>query len=275
MSYCINSFINTDKEVVSYEKRLSICTKPNGFSFSVVSNDDELLALGDVDCDIAAPMPQLLSTVKDVFNRVGIKTFGLGDVELVVPSRHFVWIPMHLYDESKNREYVEAIHKLAVGESVFADYNASAGAYLVFVADSNMVSAFKIAISGIKIRAQHCKLVNADTLDASQMKSLMVLNLREKETDFAVFVNHKLQLSNTFDCANMDETLYYALNINKQLRLDDVPLTVALCGDTDRDGFNKVREFFDNVALYTGRNLSIATEELRRAPIYRYALILS
>lgn len=275
MSYSINSFINTDKDVASHEKRLSICILSNGFSFSVISKKDELLALGDIECDMAAPMSQLLITVKEIFNKLGILTFGLDEVELVVPSRHFVWIPMHLYDEAKNRDYVEAIHKLAVGETVFADYNASAGAYLVFVADSNIVSAFRIAIPGLKVRAQHSKLVNADTLDASQMKSLMVINMRGKESDFAIMVNRKLQLSNSFDCTNLDETLYHAVNINKQMRLDDLPLTVALCGDTDRDGYNRVREFFDSVALYTGRNLSMSNEELRRAPVYRYALILS
>ena len=73
----------------------------------------------------------------------------------------------------------------------------------------------------------------------------------------------------------MDETLYHAVNINKQLRLDDVQLNVALCGDVNRESFGRVREFFNNVMLYTGSNLKLPTEEMRRAPIYRYALILS
>ena len=275
MSYRISSLINTDKEVASYEKRLSICTKPNGFSFSVVAGDDELLALCDVECDMAAPMPQLLTDVRGALDDAGIKSFGMKDAELVVPSRHFVWIPVHLYDESKMRGYVEAIHKTVVGEGVFADYNAAAGAYLVFVADSALVSVFRIAIAGLKVRSQHSKIVNADTLDASNMKSLMVINLRDGESDFAIMVNRKLQLSNTFGCANLDETLYHAVDINKQLRLDDLPLTVALCGEADREIYGRVREFFDDVVLYTGRNLSMSSEALRRAPVYRHALILS
>lgn len=146
---------------------------------------------------------------------------------------------------------------------------------MVFAIDSNLVSAFRIALPGLKVRSQHSKMVNNDTIDASQMKSLMVINMRGAETDFAVFVNRKLQLSNTFDCANLDETLYHAVNINKQLRLDDLQLNVALCGDVNRESFGRVREFFNNVMLYTGSNLQLPTEEMRRAPIYRYALILS
>ena len=275
MSYRINSFIKSDKEVASYEKRLSICISSNGFSFSVVSKDDELLALGDIECDMNASMSQLLGDIKGAFNEVGLKTFGLKETELVVPARYFVWIPMHLYDETKNSQYIDSIHKIAVGESVFADYNAAAGAQLIFVANSTLVSTFRIAVTGIRVRAQHSKLVNADTLDASQMKSLMVINLREKESDFAIFVNRKLQLSNTFDCSNLDEMLYHAVNINKQLRLDDLPLTVALCGETKREDYSRVREFFNDVALYTGHNLAMSTDDLRRAPIYRYALTLS
>ena len=114
-----------------------------------------------------------------------------------------------------------------------------------------------------------------ETLDASQMKSLLIMNVREGETDFAVFCNRKLQLSNTFDCANIDEALYYAVNINKQLRLDDAPLTVALCGEVDKQAFDRVHEFFSDVVLYTGRNLSMDSDALRCAPVYRYALTLS
>lgn len=275
MSYRINSFIKTDKEVASYEKRLSICVMPNGFSFSVVSSQGELIALCDVDCALSQSMSQMLGNIKGVFSEIGLATYGMKETELIVPARHFVWIPIHLYDETKNHDYLEAIHKLEVGESVFADYNTAANAQLVFVADSNLVSAFRIALPGLKVRAQHSKLVNPDTIDASHMKSLMVINLREKETDFAVFVNRKLQLSNTFDCANLDETLYHAVNINKQLHLDDVPLSVALCGNVDKDQYHRVHEFFNNVALYTGRNLQLSSEQMRRTPIYRYALILS
>ena len=275
MSYRINSFIKSDKEVVSYEKRLSICPKSNGFSFSVVSKNEELVALGDVDCDMNVAMAQLLATVKSAFSELGIHTFDMKETELVVAARHFVWIPMHLFDESKNRDYIEAIHKIAVGESVFVDYNVAAGAYLVFVADSNMVSAFRIAMPGLKVRAQHSKLVNTDCLDACNMKSLMLVNMRDKEVDFDIFVNRKLQLSNTFDVANIDEMLYHAVNINKQLRLDDVPLTVAICGDVDRAIFGRLKEFFGNVVLYTGHNYQISSDALRRAPVYRYASILS
>ena len=64
-------------------------------------------------------------------------------------------------------------------------------------------------------------------------------------------------------------------NINKQLRLDDLPLTVALCGETKREDYSRVREFFNDVALYTGHNFAMSTDDLRRAPIYRYALTLS
>lgn len=275
MSFRINSFIKADKDVVSHEKKLSICITSNGFSFSVVSQKEDVIALGDVEGDMTLPMAQLLGNVKSVFAEVGLTTYGMKEAELVVPTRHFVWIPIHLYDETKNRDYVEAIHKLAANEGVFADYNAAAGAHLVFVADTNLVTTFRIAIPGLKIRAQHSKMVNNETVDASQMKSLMLINIRGKESDYAIIVNRKLQLSNTFDCSNTDETLYHALNINKQLRLDDVPLCVALCGDIDRESFEHVREFFADVALYTGRNLQLSTDELRQAPLYRYAINLS
>lgn len=271
----LTSFFSSNKEVASYEKRLSICLKSNGFSFSVIRNNEELISLGDVECDITAPMSQLLTTIKTVFDEAKIPLFGMREAELVFPTRHFVWIPIHLYDETKNREYIEALYKIEIGEAVFSEYNAANAAQLIFTAAGNVVSAFRIAIPGMKVRAQHGKMVNSEAVEASHMKSLIVMNVRDGMTDYAVFCNKKLQISNTYDCANFEEAVYHAINLNKQFHLDDVQLTLAMCGDVDRNSYTMAKSFFKDVALYTGRNLQLDGESLRSAPIYRYALILS
>ena len=67
MSYNINSLIKSEKVVGSYEKRLSICLSSNGFSFSMTSLHDELLAFGEVTCNLSASMSDLLLDIKSVF----------------------------------------------------------------------------------------------------------------------------------------------------------------------------------------------------------------
>ena len=275
MSYKINSFIASDKEVVSYEKRLSICLSSNGFSFSVTDVFDELLAMGEVESNLSAPMAELLADLKAALAEMHIHTYGLKEAELVTVSRQFVWVPQHLYDDSRQRSYLEALCKVPMGYGIYVDYNDAIKAHMVFSADNNPVSAFKIAVPGIKIRCQHSKLVNATMLESSDMKSVLLVNMRKCASDFAVFCNKKLQISNTFDCVNLDETIYHSLNLAKQFHLDDAHLMVAVCGDVDRERFARFREYFPNVALYTGRQLTLTVPEMQHIHTFRHALILS
>lgn len=275
MSYKINTIVRSDKDVAQYEKRLSICLTPNGFSFSLTDILDELLAIGQVVCNLKAPIADLLADIKGFLNEVHIHPYGLKESELVTISRQFVWIPQHLYDETKERTYLDTLCKLQPTASVHTDHNDEIKANVVFSADSSIVSAFKIILPGIKIRCQHSKLVNSTALENSSQKSLMFVNMRGNETDFAVFCNKKLLLSNTFTCRNLDESVYYTLSLAKQLHLEEARLTVALCGDIDRDIYATMRRYFDSVALYNGRPLTLTVPEMQHIHTYQYALVLS
>lgn len=274
MSYRINTFITSDKVVASYEKRLSICLLSNGFSFSLTSVHDELLAIAEVECKVDAPMAELLTTIKGVFSELNIQPFGLKECELVVSSRQFVWVPQHLYDENRRRDYLEALCTLERGFDVVTSLNTDIKSWMIFSAESNKVSAFKIACPGLKIRCQHDKLVNAITLENSDFKSLLLVNVRDGEADYEVLCNKKLQLSNTFDCANFDEVVFHALNLTKQFHLEDAQLSIAVCGDIDRERYARIRPFFPSVTLYNGRPLMLTNPEMQHIHLYRYATIL-
>ena len=273
MSYKINKFVSTDKPVASYEKRLSICLESNGFSFSVISVRNELMEYCEVECDTKVPMSDMLTTVRGVLSETNLQPFGLKDKELTVMSRQFVWIPEHLYDASRQRTYIEAVGKIDTGMGVYTDFNEEICAHMVFTADSGLVSAFKIAIPGLKVRCQHSKMVSAETIGGSDMKSVLMVNIRRGESDYAVICNKKLQISNTFDCTTFDETLYHALNLTKQFHLEDALMTVSVSGMVDREQFMQMRGFFPNVTLNAGRKLRLTVPEMQHIRTYRQALL--
>lgn len=275
MSYKINSLISSKNQVASYEKRLSICITSNGFSFSLCDADDSLLAIGDVECDLHAAMSDLIVAIRDVFAQAGIQPYGLHESLLVMPTRQFVWIPQHLYDSAKDREYIEALCKVEKGFGIYSYFSSAINAQIVFTADNNIVSAFKIAIPGLTVSCQHERMVNTTLLSYSDLKSVLLMNMRQGVTDFAVFCNKKLQISTSFDCANTDESLYHALNITKQFRLEDAKMICAVCGDVDRPKFAAIRRFFPDVVLYNGKQLSLTEPEMQHTPLYRFALTLS
>lgn len=270
--YTINSLTCSNSQVASYEKRLSICLTSNGFSFSLCSDNDTLLAVGEAQCNMNAPMSELMGNIKGVFAEAGIQPYGLRQTELVVPSRQFVWIPQHLYDANKERQYIESLCDVEKGYALFSNANDAVGAQIVFTADANIVSAFKIAIPGLLVTCQHCKMANATIMAQSDLKSVLMMNLRHDVTDFAVFCNKKLQLSNSFDCANIEETLYYAMNLTKQFHLEDAKLTCAVCGDVDREKFAFIRRFFPDTVLFTGKPMTLSVPEMQHTPLYRFAL---
>lgn len=275
MSYKINYFIASDKDVASYEKRLSICLMSNGFSFSLTDVYDELLALGEVECNLNAPIGALLTDIRGFLAETRMQTFGLKEAELIVFSDQFVWIPQHLFDADNLRQYLDVMCKVPMGYSVFEDYNDRIKAHLVFSADNNILSAFKVAIPGIKIRCQHSKMVNPVVLDSSDQRTMMLINIRDGVTDFALFENKKLLLSNSYSCANIDETMFYALNISRQFHLEDGRLLVGVCGDIDREKFAFLKGYFADIALYTGRPLTLTVPQMQHIHTYRCALVLS
>lgn len=275
MSYKINSLFTSDNVIASYEKRLSICLLSNGFSFSVTTNNDVLVTFGEIECSTKVPMSEFLGTVKTVFAEVDIQPYGMKESELIVMSNRFVWVPQHLYDSANDRTYFETLYKIPSGMTLFSDYNDSVKANIVFAADTTLVSAFKIAIPGLKVRCQHSKLANNSIMDCSDNSSVLAINIREEETDYVVFCNKKLQISNSFYCANSDETLYHALALTKQFHLEDAAMTVLVCGNIDRDTFAKMRQFLPNMKLYAGRQLSFGKPEMQQLPLYKYALMFS
>ena len=74
MPQLVTDIISTDKAVANSEKRLSICLRSNGFSFSVVSTDDTLLTFGEVQSQQPLSASQLAQQV--------IQTLGEHDAVL-------------------------------------------------------------------------------------------------------------------------------------------------------------------------------------------------
>ncbi len=275
MSYSINTLVSSDKVVVSYEKRMSICLLANGFSFSVTSLRNELLTLGEVQMDTKASIPELVNNIKAAFSEAHIQPYGLKECELIVMANQFVWVPQPLFEPANERQYLEAACSLAPASLVQSSFNSEIDAYVVFAADSTVVSAFKVALPGIKIRCQHDKMVNSSLVEFSDQRAVLAMHIRDTQTDYAVLNNRKLAITNTFESCNFDESLYHALNLAQQFHLEESNPAVAVCGCVNRQDFTRLQSFFPQVSLYVGRPLTLCHEDMCRQPLYRHALILS
>ena len=207
----VTSFITSDKAVANNEIRLSICLRTNGFSFSVVTAAQELLTFGEASFDFRLPLADLSKAIKDFFDKMGIPTFECRQVRLTIPSDHFVWVPKHLYDSLRDRQYLQMVSVLPLGIGVFHTYNQLVDAYMVFTAPVDVVTAFKLAIPGIDIVCHHSVLANENLQSRSIQHPVVIMHVREGVGDFEAYYNNKLLLSNSYPASDQKELLYHAL----------------------------------------------------------------
>ncbi|MCQ2262459.1 MAG: DUF3822 family protein [Bacteroidales bacterium] len=274
MAYNITSLITT-KELALYEKHLSICLRTNGLSFSVLSQKGTLLTAGDVEMTFSSNFSQLSNEIKSLLEELHLSPFDFTSTTLVVPTEQAVWIPESLYTEGSERQYLSVMTDIKMGKGVYSDYHPLLKSYVVFSADTTIVTSFKVAIPNIYITCIHAKMVNEVLMQRSQSHPVVVLNLRENIVDVAAYGTDGFLLGNSYEFKNNNELLYTALNVMKQLNLETPDMELLLCGAVDRDIYAGLVNYFPNVDLYTGYPVNYVNPEFQQYPTYRNALILN
>ncbi len=273
-SYIINTHISADiAKVADSQKRLSICLETNGFSFSIINLKRQLLSFGDIVCTYPNTLSQMIALIKQIFLDMKVDCVLMDAVELIVPTNKYTWIPEHLFEKSNEREYFNLVCDLAVTDVVCHDFSDKLKAYSVFAIPDILISAFKVAIPGIRIRNQQSKVVSTSLFEKSRMKPILNINVRKKEFDVCVFNNKNVLVCNTFLYSNNSDIVYYALNLIKQLHVNEELLEVHIAGKVDRAMFAYLEQFFRKVVLYTGTKLEYSNVEMYKIPLYKYSLL--
>lgn len=275
MSKKVTSFITTDIPVTNNESRLSICLRSNGFSFSITDAQNILHSFAEVELDYDQQLGLLAQDIKDIFSSLNISTFGMKEARLILPSENFAWIPQHLYDSTRDRQYLRMISELDVGLGVYHMLVPLMESYIVFSAPTTMVTAFKLAIPGIDVHCQHSVLANNDLLQRSKKNTIMLMHVRDRVGDFDVFLDGGLMLSNSFKAESHNDLLYHAIDIMKQLHLETPDLELTICGNVGRDIYALMQHYFPSVTLYTGCKVNFANPQFQTLPIYQHAMLLS
>lgn len=275
VSYYINNLIISENvKTADCQKKLSICLETNGFSFTILNEKNKMFAFGDITCVFPDTLSQIIVLIKQVFADVHIEYALMDEVELIVASSKSTWVPESLFDAAHTREYFNVLSSLEVKETVFYCYSERLQAYSVFAYSDTIVSAFKVAIPGIKVKSQHSKMLETPLLERSRMKSVVEVYVRKKEFDIAVFANKSLLLNNTFKYADKSDITYLTLLAINNLNVNRDALEVCISGKVDRDMFAGMERFFPKVVLYTGSKVEFADNEMYKIPLYQYSMLL-
>ena len=275
MSYKVTTIIKSDKAVANNDSRLSICLSANGFSFSIIAGENEIVMFGETDFDLNLPLGEQAQAIKDFFADLGISTFGFKQTTLVVSTDYYVWIPEHLHDPIRNRQYLNMVSSTNLSMGVYHIAVPHLRSMMVFAAPSTVVTSFKLAIPGIDVHSQHSILASEHNKLQSARHPLILMHVREGVGDFEAFYNGQLLLSCSYNAQNESELLYHAIELMKQLHLETPDMEIAICGNVDRRFYATLQHYFPNVTLYTGRTLTYTNPQFHTLPTYKHIMLFS
>ena len=270
--YNSKTLILTETEFASNEKRLSICLRTNGFSFSEISLSGTLLTYGEAVGTHADTMTGVIGDVKDFFNSVGIRPFGYKDMQLMLLSDENVWVPDELYSPSYNQQYLSLVG--ADAESLMTAHCSALGSTAVFAASDKQALAFKVALPGLNVVNQHVRMASLGLEKCSMDHPVLLINWREGKVDFAAFSEGKYIFGNTISQRSDNEVLYHTIEVLKSYQLADKGTELLLCGEVDRQRFSLLRPYFPVASLFTGCHSSFINPQFRTLHTYRNALIM-
>lgn len=268
MPYIRKTLCTTEACDAVHDKRLSICLAADGFSFSAISAQGELLAFGEAEGGHASSMTEATRNIKAFFGEVGIQPLGFRKMEIVVVSNESVWVPNEVYSAACNRQYLRVVG--GSGTSAIAVPCASLASTAVFSADESLVTAFKVALPGSTVVNQHCRMASCARLGGSH--PVLLSHWREGYVDLAAFTNGTYIYGNTIAFSDENALRYQLVETLRTFGIDRDDTELLMCGDVDRARFAALRPFFPKTNLFTG-NCRVGSA-FRQLHTYRHALLL-
>lgn len=275
MAYKINTFISSDTRIQDGDKKLSICLSANGFSFSVISDSNKLLAIGEVACEASKSLGTAMTNIRGAFAELKINPAFFGEVELIEPVQKFTLVPEHLYKKGEEKALLQTVCEVENARSIVVDYSEKMQLYAIFVTENPMVQTFKFIAPKLKHRCQHEKLIESSLLEKSISRPVLALNVNETTFDIAVFAEQQLKMCNTQQGDSKEDAAFALLNATQQLSLKRENIELHISGNVDKNWYDCLRKYFAKVVLNTGRKLVFENEEFYHLHTYRYALTLS
>ena len=270
--YRSKSLIVTNNAFAPGEKRLSICLRPNGFSFSELTASGVLLSFGEAEGEHSLSMTGVMADVKAFFNSVGIRPLGYGAMQLVVLSDESVWVPDELYSATSNRHYLKLAGSTAM--SAMTAPCSQLASTAVFAANETLATAFKVAFPGMRVMNQHVRLASMGLEKRSAAHPVLLTHWRDHVIDYAAYRDGRYIFGNTIPFADDNEALFHTVEVVKSYGLENAGTELLMCGEVDRERFALLRPYFPAVSLYTGTHTSYLNPEFKTLHTYRNALIL-
>ena len=266
MSYIKKTLLTTEACDAVHDKRLSISLTADGFSFSELSAQGELLAFGEAVGGHSPSMTDATRDIKAFFADAGVKPLGFRSMELMVMSDESVWVPDEVFSPAAARQYLKVVG--GTSRQVMTAPSRQLASTAVFAADEGLATAFKVALPSLRVVNQHVRMASMP----APGHPVLLTHWREGRVDLAAFADRRYVYGNTIAFTDENTLRFQLLEVVRTFGLERPDTELLMCGDVDRERFARFRPYFPKTTLFTG--CCRVGNAFRQLHTYRHALIL-
>ncbi|MGP1514609.1 MAG: DUF3822 family protein [Bacteroidales bacterium] len=230
-TYKLESFTQSEGQIVTNESNLSICLTAGGFIFAIIDKRFRLSAIGEFSVDLSGSITQIMTNVKVCFSSIGVHLFNFNRIRVICSTQRNVWIPYKLYDSAKNKEYLKTVAPIYSDDTILYSVCEKIDAVNIFACSLQQYSGLKIIMPKAQFISPSLVLTEYAFDVSSFMQNTLVMNKHTDNVDFVIFEGNSFMLSNSFKYKTTNDLIYFLLCTLQRLEINTAQVNVMITGD--------------------------------------------
>jgi hypothetical protein len=212
---------------------LSVQAGPDGFSFCLLDTIRNKFVL------IRSFEPEEnkyfnAEKINEIFNKDDFLTRRYRKVSLVMPSQKFTIVPAPLFDPGKKDEYFTFNHLVNDGNIIISNKLNDPDAFVVFTVSKPMADLLGSFHPGVLPYPQVKPLLNHISHSRKSVNGNYIhIHVEREFFNLIIFDHNLMKFCNSFKYRNITDILYFALNVFRNLGLNQEE-TIHLSGFTEK-----------------------------------------
>lgn len=215
----------------SKQYTLSIRLSTDGFSFSIynpIHDNTQSIIEKEVDTSLS-----LTANLKNVFQESEFLSYSYKRVNIMIVSKRYTMIPLELFEEDEADLLFYHNHPKRENETIIYNVLKKNNVVVIFSIDKSTYAFLKEQYPEAHFYSQSTPLIDYfSTKSRLGNSNKMYASIRKDAIDIYCFERGHLLLSNSFECKQTEDRIYYLLFAWKQLEFnqerDELHLTGLL-----------------------------------------------
>lgn len=209
----------------SVDNNLLICIRPDSILYSVTDENEQVLIHQEIN--MLPGKTANTSVYEHFFNQPELNILS-ENVLILIENTTWQLIPDELFREENKGELFEMEFGKSENSKLKYILLPKWGMHLVYRVPGMMIDFFEDKYPDAAIEHHISKLLKKKI---EKTEDAVYANIRKDSTDLLVVKDNMLQLANSFDVKNNEDSCYFILNVYEQLQLSTESFTLNLISE--------------------------------------------